>query len=128
MNLVTLHGGRGAQKMAQLNLTPPKPFDFQHPEEWPKWKKNFERYRTASRLDDESEGRQISTLLYCLGEDSEEILRSTTTGDEGDREPDTYNAVIEKFESFFQVRKNVIFERARLEPSVRGNRMQNNTL
>ena len=34
--------------MAQLQLTPPEPFDFKSPEEWPKWKRRFDRFRIAS--------------------------------------------------------------------------------
>ena len=46
--------------------------------------------------------KQISTLLYCLGEEAEAVLMSTneTTEDQAG-----YKKVLEKFDSFFQVRK-----------------------
>ncbi|ETW98423.1 MAG: hypothetical protein ETSY2_42830 [Candidatus Entotheonella gemina] len=52
----------------------------------------------------------MSTLLYCLGEQAEAVLTSTNaTADERK----DYATVLAKFDGFFKVRKNVIFERAR---------------
>ena len=96
--------------MAQLRLQPPDPFNFKNPDEWPRWKRRFEQFRSASGLSDDPEPRQVSTLLYCLGETAEDVLRSTHISDD-DRKK--YDTVLGKFEEFFQVRKNVIFERAR---------------
>ena len=44
----TLHGVRSG--MATYRLTPPAPFPFKSPDEWPQWKKRFEQFRTASGL------------------------------------------------------------------------------
>ena len=63
--------------MAQIRLDPPTPFDFRNPDDWTRWKKRFEQYRAASGLDQEQPARQVSTLLYCLGEEAESILSST---------------------------------------------------
>lgn len=49
-------------------------------------------------------------LLYCLGEDAEDVLTSTNISDE---ERHRYQIVLEHFDSFFKVRKNVVFERAK---------------
>ena len=97
--------------MAQLHLSPPDPFNFRNPEEWPKWKRQFEQFRIASGLAQEDEKRQVSTLLYCLGEESQAILDST--GVLSEEAMTTYDRIIETSESFFKVRKNVTFERAR---------------
>ena len=96
--------------VANLQLKPPDSFDFKQPDGWTKWKKRFERFRVASGLADESELKQVNTLLYCLGEEAEDVLTSTNIT-EDDKEK--YNPVMAKFDEFFQVRKNVIFERAR---------------
>ena len=45
-----------------------------------------------------------------MGETAEDVLSSTDITAE---EKQTYASVIAKFDSFFKVRKNVIFERAR---------------
>ena len=93
--------------MASIRLEAPQPFNFKTPDDWSRWKKRFEQYRQASGLSEESEARQISTLLYCMGENAEETLSSTNTPTR-----ERYAAVMAAFDEFFQVRKNVIFERA----------------
>ena len=53
--------------MASISLQSPSLFDFKTPDEWPCWKQRFEQFRLASDLADESDDRQVSTLLYCMG-------------------------------------------------------------
>jgi hypothetical protein len=96
--------------MAQLNLRPPEPFDFRNPDDWPRWKRRFQQFRVASGLTADDAEKQISTLLYCLGEQAEAVLSSTNASEE---ELKDYDAVVKKFDEFFKVRKNTIFERAR---------------
>ena len=93
-----------------MNLQPPTSFSFANSEEWPKWKRRFEQYRQASGLAEKGEERQVSTLLYCLGEDAEEVLDTTRISDE-DRKK--YQKVIDAFDKHFKVKKNIIYERAR---------------
>ena len=95
--------------MASVRLQPPSSFDFKTPDEWPRWKRRFEQFRLASGLSAEDDDRQVSTLLYCMGEDAEDTLTSTNIS-AADRKK--YDAVIGQFDRFFKVRKNVIFERA----------------
>ena len=57
----------------------------------------------------ESEERQISTLLYCLGEEAEDILTSTNISND-DRKK--FNKVVDKIDEYFKVRKNIILERS----------------
>ena len=52
-------------------------FLFDIPDDWPKWKCRFQQYHLASGLSQESEEHQGNTLLYCLGEEAEDILAST---------------------------------------------------
>ena len=52
----------------------------------------------------------MCTLLYCFGEEAEDVLKSANITEE---ERKVYATVLGKFDAFFQVRKNVIFERAR---------------
>ena len=58
---------------------------------------------------EESAGKQISAFVYCLGEEAESVLASTNTTAEGWRD---FNRIIAKFDAYFKVRKNVIYERA----------------
>ncbi len=93
---------------ARIQLEPPKPFHFRTPDDWPRWKKRFELFRQASGLSTDVPVKQVNTLLYCIGEEAETVLTSTNTTDV---ERENYD-IIEKFDSHFKVRKNVIFERA----------------
>ena len=52
----------------------------------------------------------MNTLLYCLGEEGEDLLHSTNITED---ERKSYSNVRQKLNGFFQVRKNVIFERAK---------------
>ena len=92
--------------MANVRLEPPDVFDFRNPDDWPKWKHQFEQCRSASGPAHEEElQRQVSTSLYCLGD----VLTSTNITAKQRR---NYDTVLVKFDDFFRVRKNVIFERA----------------
>ena len=75
-----------------VSLKPPGRFDFKCPDAWPKWKRRFQQYLTATGLDKEEDAREISTLLYCLGEESEDVFTSTNIT-EADRK--MYDSVVE---------------------------------
>ena len=89
---------------SNLQLQPPPNFDFKKPDEWSRWKRRYEQF---TGLDKEEDAWRVSTLLYCLGEEA--VLSTNITADE----KKVYKDVIKKFDDYFQVRKNVIFERAR---------------
>ena len=61
----------------QASLQPPQPFRFDTSNEWPKWRRRFEQFCVASGLSKEDEERQVSTLLYCLGEEADNVLTLT---------------------------------------------------
>ena len=69
-----------------------------------------EKVLTISNRVRPSDQRQVSTLLYCLGEEADDVLSSTNITEVQRRR---YTDVLSKFDSFFQVTKNVIFKRAR---------------
>ena len=96
--------------MAGIRLQPPDSFDFKSPDEWPRWKRRFQQFRLASGLSGRDQERQVCTLLYSMGDEAEDILRSTNISAD---ERKVYNTVLEKFDEFFKVRKNITFERAR---------------
>jgi len=82
-----------------------------HPDEWPKWKCRFEQYFQASGLAaSKDEVRQVGTLLYCLGEEADNVFSSTNIFTE---ERGKYSKVMVNLNDYFKVRKNIIFERTR---------------
>ena len=95
--------------MAKISLPAPDTFNLKTPDDWPRWRKRFEQFRIASGLAGDGAEKQSNTLLYCMGEEAEVILNSTGASDE---EKD-YATILQKFDEFFKVRQNVIYERAR---------------
>lgn len=100
----------GPSLVATFQVSTPEPFCFARPEEWPKWIRRFERFRVASGLVSRGEEAQVNTLIYAMGDQADDILRSFTLSEE-DRK--NYTAVKGMFDSHFVQRRNVIFERAK---------------
>ena len=63
--------------MAVIRFQPPDPFNFRNLDIWLRWKNRFQQFRDASGLSSESESKQVSTFLYCLGNKAESVLAST---------------------------------------------------
>ena len=76
-----------------VRLEPPVNFNFREPDSLPRWKARFEQFRIASGLSTATSTRQVSTLLYCIGEEAE-LVRSSTDIAEDERE--NYEAVVGK--------------------------------
>ena len=96
--------------MSIVRLEPPEKFNFAKPDEWPRWWKRYLQYRSASGLATEDVTRQVDTLLYCMGEEADSVLSSTDITAEQRQD---HAAVLSKLDSYFEVRRNVVFERAR---------------
>lgn len=97
-----------------IHLEPPVPFDFKDPNMWPRWKRHFQQFHMASSLSEEPDEKQISTLLYCMGELAEDTLAYLTSVLADNRKK--YDMVLRKFDNFFRMRKNIIFEHACFQP------------
>ncbi|XP_071094558.1 uncharacterized protein [Haliotis cracherodii] len=96
--------------MATFQVSPPDRFNFKQPDEWPKWIKRFARFRLASRLNTKDGNLQVSTLVYSMGEEAEDILATFRLNEQ---QVADFDVVKTHFENFFTVRRNVIFERAK---------------
>ena len=70
----------------------------------------YERYTVVAKLSKDKD-IQVSTLIYCMGPQAEQIFNSFTFAAEGDK--DDPAKVMEKFDSHFVLKRNVIFERAK---------------
>ena len=95
---------------ATYQVTPPEQFNFSRPEEWTKWVRRFERFRKASGLEEKDEEVQINTLIYAMGDDADDILRSFRLSAADSKKYDTVKA---KFDAHFVKRRNVVYERAK---------------
>jgi predicted aspartyl protease len=92
------------------SITPPGKFDFRQPESWTRWLRRFDRYLEASGLSNKSEERQVSALIYAMGDEADEILHTFGLSDANRKK---YKTVAEKFSSHFITKRNIVFERAK---------------
>ena len=92
---------------AQVSLMPPEGFDSTHQDSWTKWKRRFERYRSAPGLLEKDEAVQVSALIYAMGERAEEIFDSFGLSETDTRK---YDQVSKRFQEHFIKRHNLIYE------------------
>ncbi|UYV79219.1 hypothetical protein LAZ67_17001575 [Cordylochernes scorpioides] len=95
--------------MAQIQ--PPETFDFSTPNEWPKWRKRFERYLVVSGMKKKEEAEKIDLFMYLMDNRADDIFR--TFKFEKEEEATKIDSVLKAFDSHFCVRKNIIYERAK---------------
>ena len=72
--------------------------------EWPKWQHHFEQYQVASGLAGREEVSQVSTFLYCLGEDAEDIPDATRISTD---DKTKYGKEVEAFNNYFKMAKKI---------------------
>ena len=101
--------------MATYQISPPEKFNFHQPDDWSKWIHRFERFRQASGLASKSEESQVNSLVYCMGDEADDILSSFGLTNEDSKK---YTTVKERFEGHFIKKRNVIFERAKFNQRV----------
>lgn len=93
-------------------LRPPEPVDFKASSlgsSWLKWKQQFEIYYLACELDKKPKATQVAILLHAAGPEAQEIAATFSWGASEDKE--NYKQMLEKFTSYCEPRKNVVFER-----------------
>ena len=108
---------------------PPNEFDFTAPAAWPEWKTRFARYRTLTKLNEDSQEIQVSTLLYAMGAEAEKIYDSFTyTANEradGVNPANVFDIVLRKFDEHFIPSRNIIHERSKFH---RRNQLDSETI
>ncbi|UYV83039.1 hypothetical protein LAZ67_22001911 [Cordylochernes scorpioides] len=104
--------------MAQIQ--PPETFDFSTPNEWPKWRKRFERYLVVSGMKKKEEADKIDLFMYLMGDRADNIFR--TFKFEKEEEATKFDSVLKAFDSHFCVRKNIIYERAKFNSRIQEDR------
>lgn len=95
--------------VAAVQISPPEPFDFSNSADYPRWIRQFKRFRLASGLSSKPEEYQINSLLYTMGDEADDIFALLSLGG-SDREK--YDCVVEAFRQHCIGKHNVIFERA----------------
>ena len=93
-----------------FTIAPPGNFTFEEPSSWPQWIRRFERFRQASGLNGKAEDYQVNSLLYVMGEKSDDILGTLPLTNE---QKAVYADVRKAFDEHFVGKHNVIYERAK---------------
>ena len=70
----------------------------------------FERFSKVTGLDKQSGESQVNTLIYTMGDQADDVFISFELTQEQEK---SFEEVKEKFENYFIVKRNVIFERAK---------------
>ncbi len=65
---------RAGGTSATFSIWPSEPFDLSKSQEWAKWIRMFERFRSASNLNENSDENQVNTFIYCMGDEADDIL------------------------------------------------------
>lgn len=100
---------------ATFSIQPPEAFDFSKPQDWERWIRRFERFRLASNLHLSTDANQVNTLIYCMGDEADDILSGQ---DLTDAQRQQHASVKNTFEMYFVLRKNVIYERTKFNRRV----------
>ena len=82
---------------------------------WPKWRKRFDRFRVASRMDEKDGPSQINALIYAMGEKADDIFSTFMLMEDQGKD---YEVIVEKFENYFLKKRNPICERAKFNQRV----------
>ena len=88
-----------AEKFHTFSVSPPEEFVFTA-SEWPKWLVRFDRFRVVSELNSRDQGYQVETLLYMMGPQSEDLIKSLSLSASDMK---VYNNVCNKITKFLCV-------------------------
>ncbi|UYV72254.1 hypothetical protein LAZ67_9002361, partial [Cordylochernes scorpioides] len=105
---------------AERDLACTETFDFSTPNEWPKWRKRFERYLVVSGMKKKEEADMIDLFMYLMGDRADDIFRAFKF--EKEEEATKIDSVLKAFDSHFCVRKNIIYERAKFNSRIQEDR------
>ena len=83
--------------MSTAQLNTPEPFNFAKPENWIKWRLNFEHYGQVSNLIERSGEMQVSTIIYSMSVQAENVLVAFGLTED---ELKDYNIVLAKFDHY----------------------------
>ena len=109
---------QAAQPQVQLAAQPhfnpvqvplPDRFNFTSPDTWPAWVRRFGRFRIASGLSNRPANDQISTMVYAMGDQAEDVVNTLHVPDDA-----SYEQLKQTLDAYFGVRRNLVIEKAKL--------------
>ena len=103
----------GRPQQSPIHVPLPDRFNFGSPDTWPAWVRRFDRFRIASGLANRPANDQISTMVYAMGDQAEDILRTLNIPNDA-----TYDDLKQSLGRYFGVRRNLIIERAKFNKRI----------
>lgn len=97
-----------------MTTPPPQPFTFKATD-WNSWITRFEQYRETTRLKLLPSETQVSSLLYLMGGQANNILTSMKINDADSK---SYDVVKQKFDNYYTARKTKMYARARFNQRI----------
>ena len=88
-------------------MSPPGSYNLSQPQEWLKWIRCFEKFRTVSELAAKDKEAQVNMLTYTMGDEADDILRLIKLSKADAKK---YSMVKGKFEDHFIKNRKVIYE------------------
>ena len=55
-----------------------EPFSFDKLADWLRWIRRFDRFRVASQLNKQGDDAEVNMLMYCMGDEADDVLKSFT--------------------------------------------------
>ena len=101
------------QNPMPIHVPLPDRFNFGTPDSWPAWVRRFDRFRIASGLANRPANDQISTMVYAMGDQAEDILRTLNIPNDA-----SYDHLKQSLDRYVGVRRNLIIERAKFNRRV----------
>ena len=101
------------QSPMPIQVPLPDRFNFGTPDSWPAWVRRFDRFRIAWGRANRPATDQISTMVYVMGDQAEDILRTLNIPNEA-----SYDYLKQSLDRYFGVRRNLIIERAKFNRRV----------
>ena len=95
-------------------LKPPGQFHFNDTnldDAWRRWERQFRTYFAACELSKKDKKVQVAILLHAAGPEAQEIHRQFEFAEGED--PDNYEDILKKFQTYCKPGKNTVFERYR---------------
>ena len=79
------------------------------------WVRRFDRFRIGSGLTNRLANNKISTMIYAMGDQVDDILRTLNIPNDS-----TYDQLKQSVDRYFGVRRNLIIERAKFNRRQQG--------
>ncbi|XP_070396524.1 uncharacterized protein [Dermacentor albipictus] len=92
-------------------VQPPTSFNFDKASEWPAWVQEFDDYRFASGLNEQTQEAQVRTpnsiMLYTMGRQARNVFNTFELSEEQSKD---YEVVKKRFDAYFIATRNLVYE------------------